>query len=276
MEKYCRKTCNLCGDSSVAPPPITYCSLLSPCQNGGTCLDDGVDWYKCLCPAPYSGTDCEIIDDCLKDQPIMCHTWAAQGECCINNDYMMKNCKVACGQCEVPKKQLDCKCSDDVNQQCEKRAQNGECCRDPEMLKTCKKSCSQCGAIKKVPGCPCMDNHQHCQLWKEDGQCEENPGFMNRWCKKSCGVCEINSEIDENCKDKANWCKFFTMDCKPTSQNYPTMKELCKKTCNLCEAALGPAAVISDEILVPKEYHLTMEEVSGSADPGNRLGNEAE
>ena len=29
----------------------------SPCQNGGTCLDD-VNGYSCSCAAPYAGTHC--------------------------------------------------------------------------------------------------------------------------------------------------------------------------------------------------------------------------
>jgi len=275
MERQCKETCGKCGDT--AEEQYTYCSLLSPCQNGGTCLDDTLDWYKCVCPAPYTGDNCELVDDCLKDQPIMCHTWAAQGECCRNNDYMMKNCKQACGLCDTPAKQLDCTCADDENQQCQERAQKGECCTNPSMLKTCKESCSQCGGIKPVPGCSCMDNHPHCESWKDENQCTENPDYMNKFCKKSCEICKVK-QIDENCKDHFDWCSLFEMECKITSSNYDMMKEFCKKTCNLCEAAYGPPADIIFEIKPketfvedeePTEYRSHMQQVVG-ADPGSR------
>ena len=37
-----------------------------------------------------------------------------------------------------------------------------------------------------------MDNPQYaadCQDWVENDQCEDNPGFMDLHCAKSCGVC---------------------------------------------------------------------------------------
>lgn len=41
----------------------------------------------------------------------------------------------------------------------------------------------------------CVDNHESCDLWASTGECEENPKYMLKQCKKSCMVCgEI--EID--------------------------------------------------------------------------------
>ena len=50
-----------------------------PCQNGGTCINLGlqVTDFQCLCPPGISGTTCEIIDSCEAFMPCMhggqCH-----------------------------------------------------------------------------------------------------------------------------------------------------------------------------------------------------------
>lgn len=36
---------------------LSYCS--SPCQNGGTCANNGPNAYSCTCAAGYAGTNCE-------------------------------------------------------------------------------------------------------------------------------------------------------------------------------------------------------------------------
>ena len=39
----------------------------SPCQNGGTCVDD-VNSYNCNCDVGYSGANCEVdIDECASN-----------------------------------------------------------------------------------------------------------------------------------------------------------------------------------------------------------------
>ena len=41
--------------------------ILSPCQNGGTCVD-GINSYNCNCNVGYSGDNCETnIDDCASN-----------------------------------------------------------------------------------------------------------------------------------------------------------------------------------------------------------------
>ena len=34
--------------------------LPSPCQNNGTCVNEGLTGYKCLCEVGWLGTNCEI------------------------------------------------------------------------------------------------------------------------------------------------------------------------------------------------------------------------
>ena len=35
----------------------------------------------------------------------------------------------------------------------------------------------------------CVDEDSHCKQWSQMGECENNPGFMGRSCKRSCGLC---------------------------------------------------------------------------------------
>lgn len=43
----------------------------------------------------------------------------------------------------------------------------------------------------KRPPMKCEDTHDHeeCQSWAKRGECRNNPGFMIKGCKQSCGVC---------------------------------------------------------------------------------------
>lgn len=36
-----------------------------------------------------------------------------------------------------------------------------------------------------------MNFDSNCEGWAEAGECESNPGFMNKKCAKACGACEI-------------------------------------------------------------------------------------
>lgn len=37
----------------------------------------------------------------------------------------------------------------------------------------------------------CADQHKECSIWKEQGECVNNPEFMNNICTESCGKCPI-------------------------------------------------------------------------------------
>ena len=38
-------------------------------------------------------------------------------------------------------------------------------------------------------GDDCQDDHEHCEDWAKNGECENNPEYMKDGCKKSCGIC---------------------------------------------------------------------------------------
>ena len=70
---------------------VTLCTLLdllpcerqTPCQNGGTCRNDGRGGYTCSCPPGWQGTNCqERMYHCLSNP---CRN---QGTCIVSSCHM--------------------------------------------------------------------------------------------------------------------------------------------------------------------------------------------
>ena len=44
---------------------IDVCSQSDPCENGGSCSNDGAGGYSCTCPTQYTGLNCDTdINEC--------------------------------------------------------------------------------------------------------------------------------------------------------------------------------------------------------------------
>jgi len=81
----------------------------------------------------------------------------------------------------------------------------------------------------RKPITSCEDRNEHCQYWKRAGQCERNPGYMNRFCTKSCGKCK-----GVICKDENDYCGAWQRAgyCSGKYQTYMTKN--CAKSCGTC------------------------------------------
>ena len=69
----------------------------NPCANGGTCLGGTAVSYRCVCPASYTGKDCEVeINLCLTLQPCqnrgVCSFTSTGYRCDCPLGYMGRNC----------------------------------------------------------------------------------------------------------------------------------------------------------------------------------------
>jgi len=40
----------------------------------------------------------------------------------------------------------------------------------------------------------CCDNHEHCAFWANEGECTNNPQYMQSICKLSCRLCSTSLE----------------------------------------------------------------------------------
>ncbi|KAL9961562.1 hypothetical protein ACROYT_G030522 [Oculina patagonica] len=171
-----------------------------------------------------------------------CPTWAAQGDCQSNEQWMKDFCPRSCNYCP---------CTDTDLIECPKWAIQGECDKNPWMMDNCKKSCGVCG---------CKDESNSCAAWSDGAYCETNPDYMLANCQLSCKVCGCK-DLDPSCPLWAqtgecgnnplymldnccrscrceNWVK--TEDCDAwallghCTSNPTYMLINCKKSCGVC------------------------------------------
>jgi len=110
------------------------------------------------------------------DENKYCATWAEDGECEKNPEWMLKGCPVACKQCKI-------KC-DDNNVYCKDWAKADECTKNPQYMNIyCRKACNKCSGSNS-----CKNTNKNCDYWAEKGYCTKNKNYMSLRCKESCGL----------------------------------------------------------------------------------------
>jgi len=65
-------------------------------------------------------------------------------------------------------------------------------------------SASTKGSTSKIAIAPCEDFHDVCCFWAASGECDRNPGWMKRTCRKSCGVCNCSPDTADQCPTQVN------------------------------------------------------------------------
>lgn len=86
-------------------------------------------------------------------------------------------------------------------------------------------------------GNDCADKNENCAGWKERGECEKNPEYMDSNCQKSCEKCPIKPKpttkpttAPGNCEDRQPFCAKITSFC--TKNAWVTKN--CQKSCDKC------------------------------------------
>ena len=72
-----------------------------PCQNGGSCIEDDVNKFKCNCAAGNTGNLCQEIDECISSP-------CQDGGTCIDGDN-----SYTC-QCGLGSEGITCEIGNDV------------------------------------------------------------------------------------------------------------------------------------------------------------------
>ena len=83
----------------------------------------------------------------------------------------------------------------------------------------------------------CENKHPSCNYWAGIGECEANPGYMLKNCKKSCQVCDqptTTTEETSSCKNDNSNCEYWASigECE-ANPNYMLVR--CKKSCDRCD-----------------------------------------
>uniref|UniRef100_A0AC34Q7A1 ShKT domain-containing protein n=1 Tax=Panagrolaimus sp. JU765 TaxID=591449 RepID=A0AC34Q7A1_9BILA len=79
----------------------------------------------------------------------------------------------------------------------------------------------------------CYNEHECCGTWQAKGECARNPGYMNAWCKASCGQCRPNYDLRRECADRHPNCVRWSRAGECTRNPY-WMTENCRQSCNKC------------------------------------------
>ena len=116
------------------------------------------------------------------------------------------------------------------------------------MRTACRRACGQCD-----PKCANRDKSGACDHWASLGECEKNPTFMHKSCKRACGLCPgglglarvfsrggsgadgDGGEWSHSCQDRSSFCGQWAAvgEC---DSNPHYMKSMCKVTCHLCQS----------------------------------------
>ncbi|XP_033760032.1 zinc metalloproteinase nas-15-like [Pecten maximus] len=249
MNRYCQKACGLCGEAGVN-------------AEGNHVATWAWQWlgiFTNLFPKNWTVEEChnKFSDD-------KCDSWAKNGDCVVNEDWMEINCKSTCGMCSNNNTVATKNCGNvhTNGTQCEIWARKGECQVNREwMYNNCRGACRLCD--KPMPpntdkplrdettnrdqdddpqGCRDKHNTRECLKWASSGECSRNPDWMVPNCRKSCNRCN-----DGSCKnlydDKK--CRVWAADGE-CMKNPKWMPFNCEKACGGCDGSTSDEESVDD------------------------------
>lgn len=165
-----------------------------------------------ILPAEVYSQECAADGTCDTHQ--RCRIWKQEGECYRDPSYMKEFCPNSCNGMKSSPDSNECY---DVHEECFTWKNNAECETNASVKRYCKKSCGQChhqqhhnsyykrkndlgleSSYVDNNNVVCEDIHDGCFGWAKKGECESNPNYMLKYCRKSCGVCIAEPEMEED------------------------------------------------------------------------------
>ncbi|KAK6995143.1 protein jagged-1-like isoform X1 [Biomphalaria glabrata] len=185
------------GNTKGQVPYVNEKTCKSKCREGQT-EDKGL----CVGEAKGESVNQGGEDGDCNDNESWCATWAKNSQCNLNPDYMLKKCKKSCNVCG---NKTSCK-------GCVGEAKGG--------------SVNQVGDDKD-----CNDDKSECVGWAGRGECQANPNYMHKSCRKSCKICGSDTSCVDSISRCSNWAK--ANECKT---NPDWMGKNCRYSCKQCNS----------------------------------------
>jgi len=177
-------------DASSARECIDQDNQCSSWAKKGDCESNpGYMKYQC----PVSCETCNEFNEArmgrsspCTDSNHACKSWAAMGECEFNPNYMLYNCRRSCFRCYEDTDQYGERQrnphSNDANYEATKELINNTTIYMKEMWTNPEHS--------RV-NYKCRNMHTDCSYWAALGECDANPGYMEKNCAPACQTCHL-------------------------------------------------------------------------------------
>ena len=155
----------------------------------------------------------------------------------------------------------------DTHERCPVWAEEGECETSARYMKEhCPGSCTSSSAgiaqhqasrrqEQQDESESCEDQIDRCPVWAEVGECDANPDDMQKYCPRSCGLCDEDDDDEQvsSCVDQHDKCPTWAERGECT-KNPRYMHEHCAFSCDTCpEEDVGVAVAKKKEAVSKKD-----------------------
>lgn len=191
-------------------------------------------------PNNSTGGDPDESDPNCVDTTEFCSEWAARepSECERNPDYMAATCPKSCDVCgdvtESPGNETATDSPSPTPSPSSGGTNNETDTNPTQSPSTDDDDDDDDSTEAPSSSAPCSDDRDQCPAWAAAGECTNNPKFMLKSCKQSCGECGTDGD-ETPCDDVKEECQVWA-DAGECENNPSYMLVSCKKSCDKCEA----------------------------------------
>ncbi|XP_030603557.1 protein eyes shut homolog [Archocentrus centrarchus] len=193
--KRCEVDIDACALSNNTCPPKTQCldlpvgfeytcsvpclQHLQPCANGGRCVLNNTNAYRCICTRGWSGQDCRVnVNECIEH-------WCQNGGTCVD--------EIDGYSCLCPRGYTGIYCEEDIDYCVDHCCSEHGVCLDQQYNFTCRCMLGFEGLLCEVEtnechSFPCL-NGATCVDLIGDYRCNCPPGFEGRTCSENVNDC---------------------------------------------------------------------------------------